>query len=120
MKHTETEIKAVALKIMEDLEKDYYYKDQIYINFEETHTLLWGGGEVKNCWSVALITPDFQFGASDGAGISIYIDDETGEVYEYREGPGRPVPLTVKLNNEGKYEFATLDNIDYSTGRVKK
>jgi len=108
MIHTEQQIRKIAEKILRDLDVDYHYKDQINIRFNAVKKLLWGG-EVSNCWSIAIATPDLQFGAADGAGIRIYIDDETGRIYNYIEGPGRPVPATVKLNEEGKYEFAALE-----------
>lgn len=107
MKHTEDDIKAIALKIIEDLNNDYYYKDRISIGFEKEQQLLWNG-TVKNCWMVGIGIPDFQFNSSDGNVIIIAIDDETGKVYEYREGPGRPAPVTAELNSEGKYKLRVI------------
>lgn len=112
MSHTKEEIKEIVIKILKDLDKDYYFKDKIYIEYEENLQPLWGK-VIEKGWGVGVIIPDDQFHHPDGAGISIYINDETGEIINYVEGPGRPVPISVKLNNEGKYVFAPVPNFDF-------
>lgn len=112
MNYTEEQLKEIAIKIMEGLDKDYYFKDQIDINkYENGLKPLWGD-KIEKGWVVSIGIPDSQFQHEDGASILLFIDDETEQIINYVEGPGRPFPLTVKLNDEGKYVFSPVINFD--------
>lgn len=107
MKHTKEQIKEIVLKILSDLEKDYYYPDEIEIQFEHNLKMLWGE-PLANGWIIGVGIPSQQFPSTDGDVIVIKIDDHSGDVINYSEGPGRPVPCTVKPNEEGKYQIHVL------------
>jgi hypothetical protein len=112
MNYTKEQIKQIVIKILNDLGNDYYFEDKIYIEYEENLKPLWGN-VIKKAWSIGIGIPDFQFQHQSGDVIGIDIDDETGEIINYIEGPGRPVPTTVKLNDEGKYVFTNVPNFDF-------
>jgi hypothetical protein len=106
MRHTKEQVHNIALKIIEDRNIHYAFKDEIEVSFERNAQPLWSD-DVENCWIIVIPTPDFQFNDPRDA-IIVRMDDDTGEIVSYMEGPGRPIPRKLKLNAEGKYEYVFL------------
>ena len=108
MNYTKEEIKELFLKIMSDLEKDYFNEEDIYIFYEENTKHLWIKDPIPKTWTASVeATDNLNYPGRHSIGLTI--NDETGEVVNYVEGPGRPVPTTLKKNAEGKYEIAALE-----------
>lgn len=105
MKHTETQIRAMVIKMMGDLDVTYH-ADSIQVSYRLGEKIMWTG-EVRDCWSVGVGVPDFR-NRPGGDVVVITIDDETGEVLTYMDAPGRPIPGTLKLNSQGRYVRAAL------------
>lgn len=101
-------VKQIVLKILADLKIDYFKEDEIEIVNESNVKTLWKGVVLSNAWTISIGIPDFQFGDPLGTSIIIIIDDATGEVKNYIEGPGRPVPSTMVNNEDGNYEIAPI------------
>ena len=105
MKHTETQIRAMVIKMMED--RDVTYEaDSIQVSYRLSEKIMWTD-EVRDCWVAGVGVPDFR-NRPGGDVIVITIDDETGEVLTYLDAPGRPIPGKLRLNTEGRYVRAAL------------
>lgn len=105
MKHTETQIRAMVIKMMEDLDVSYE-ADSIQISYRRNEKVIWTE-EIKDCWGVGIPVPDFRNRPGEDV-IVITIDDETGEVLTYLDAPGRPIPGKLRLNTEGRYVRVAL------------
>jgi len=110
MKNTKQEIEKVVRQIMIDTEREYFENEKIYIELEKDKSIPFTNREIKKCWHISVSVQDEQFDRGEPASILIYINDDNNKIECYLDcSSGRPFPLSVKLNEFGKYELAAIE-----------
>lgn len=108
MKHTKEQILDMIKKLLSDLKQEHITTEEINIGFEKNLQINYTQRVLPNGWWASVTVHDEWFN-NEGGILSIYINDDSGNIEGYLDGSsGRPVPMCAKKDPLGKYYLEVI------------